>query len=152
MINQIKNSICMPIPKCGTQSLATTLKRLGGHDIPNVHTLRDIKDQETYNFIFTFVRHPVERLISGYYNSKKYGNKRSLLDHLKFLNDVDFENYELCYASMGPGIPDYNSTDSYIITHHIPQSVYLDTRPDNLFIGYFSNIQEDWKYIAKKLL
>ncbi|MBA6412293.1 sulfotransferase family 2 domain-containing protein [Parahaliea sp. F7430] len=96
---------------------------------------------------FSFIRNPVDRLVSGYTYLRNGGNKQA--------DDMLVANYLRKYKNFESFV-EQEILSGFMTNHHIfrPQSWYLcdwsgDIKVD--FLGSYENIDEDFKFVADKL-
>ena len=106
--------------------------------------VENITDEEIKNdyFIFTFVRNPFERLISGWNAFVSRGK-------------VD-NNFEKFIKHRGTGGYWLYKDGSVSNDHWLPQSKYVEFDNDGSerfvnFVGKFENLEEDWKIVSEKI-
>ena len=108
----------------------------------NNEWLENITDEEIKSdyFVFTFVRNPFERLISGW-NAYVSSGK------------VD-RNFEKFIKHRGTGGYWLYSDGSISNDHWFPQSKYVEFDDGERFcnfVGKFENLEEDWKLLSTKI-
>jgi len=140
--------IFVHIPKTAGLSLALTLF---GEEVGHfpVWVYRAILGDE-YNdyFSFSFVRHPVDRLISAYYFLKQGGMKEHKTDRMFKEKVVDkystFESFVLEYL---------NEKTIYSYIHLFPQSYFLTYKGEIIvsFLGRVENMKESIKALEERL-
>lgn len=160
-VNHIYKYVYIPMGKIASTSVISALsdgelphgkaKNTGKSSTGLLKIRRPKKLSHYYKdyFIFAFVRHPFDRLVSLYHNllrnakrqdyfRKKYGlaKKLSFSDYLlKILSSkhIDY-HYELQYV------------------HLVDSLVDLSNQPEVVnFIGYFENLEEDFNKIIQKI-
>ena len=126
LINETQGWGFIHIPKTGGTSITHILesqpgtKKVTGHD-----TIRRFENSKNL-FIFTFVRNPYTRLVSGYFHGlRKKEHNYSLSEYFKKSNNKDL--------------------------HMLPQMVYVDDKSKFSYIGKYENFEKDLKFIFKKL-
>ena len=141
--------IFIRIPKCGTQSIATSLFGNLGYGHKTLMDYQLIFDPKTFDqyFKFAFVRNPLDRLASAFFFLKKDGfSKRDKAFNQEYLTRYkDFDDF-VENGLRTPGILGY--------IHFIPQYKYVCDRNGKIatnFIGKLENVEQDFKYICSQL-
>jgi len=151
MFSESKNGIlCMHLPKVASQSFKQALSVINFEYSNEFHFIRELdpKKLDNYNFIFSFVRDPLDRLISSWRQSNFWKNFDQYID---FLNTIDFSDYNLiqdAYKKIRQNI------ENYVIVHSIPQSFYFEINKkiyNKIFIGKFENLQSDYFEISERI-
>ncbi len=122
------------IPKSASNSIRRALNS-GGIGTP------------CYNpFVFSFVRHPLARLISAYVEKVQTGKTKILMPkhtdalptNISLPNFVDFlVNFE-------------DNNKELLNDHFCPQSWILNNVPKLDFVGCVENMEEDWKVLQER--
>ena len=144
-----KKAIFIHVPKCAGVSINKTLfgNLGGGHctleDYSKIFEPKCIRDY----FKFTFVRNPWDRLVSAYFFLKKggFGEKDKQWFDENLSSFDDFDDF----------VKNWVNTENIWKWHHFrPQHHYIldkRRRVELDFLGYFENINEDFKIIMNKV-
>lgn len=131
LINHSEKWAFLHIPKTGGNSLSQILLTIEGTEYITTHNdLSAFGDIEDY-FIFTFVRNPYDRIISGWNYCNKY--------------NIPFDNYLNINFNA-------NSYDYWHV--FMPQSRHIINNNGKIninFIGKFENIENDLIIVLNKL-
>lgn len=161
MICSKEKYIYTHVPKCAGNSIKDFLN-IDGHSHRPLS--KEIGQHHDY-FSFSFVRNPWDRLVSAYNYLKKGGinytskNKQNKSNKFyKFMCELD--------GLVAQEINKYNDFEDFLYgdffkkqsslyfskkmcLHFLPQTFFIDTDID--FIGKVESINEDMKYVAKKI-
>lgn len=121
------------------------------HHHATQHLKSDIENREDY-FVFTFVRNPMERLVSCYQNKIIDDPKKD--NAIRFFTDVYFWGYLGKSTSFDDFIRRINKIPNHLLEGHIgmQSDIVFDQNGNSRanFIGKYENITEDFAIIQNK--
>jgi len=170
MINDKYRFIFMHVPKVAGTSMEDALLNVEGTERPSWYHLRreriiarKLRDNLDYHF-FMFVRNPWDRVVSTYRHSMRNRINRHKIDKPKPLPDrvrfVSFREYVIAlHRKFFLGKPaecltefDHHHTRRQTIYVPNPDKKYFRVRlkgeVENIFIGRFEQLNEDFNYIT----
>lgn len=144
-----RKAIFIHIPKCAGISINKALfgNLAGGHKgLDDYILVFGAKDFTRY-FKFTFVRNPWDRLVSAYFFLKNGGLNRwdKQFFEVELAHYQDFGEFVRCWL---------NEKNIYKFHHFKPQISFLTDKYNKVsidYVGYFENIDADFKYIARRI-
>ncbi len=144
-----RRAIFVHIPKCAGVSINQTIfgGLAGGHTTFEEYlSIFEPRCVNSY-FKFTIVRNPWDRLVSAYFFLKKGGLSQE---------DRDWFNEELnSFADFDDFVKKWVNKQNIWKWHHFrPQYHYMLDKKGRIpldFIGYFENLDQDFKYITNKI-
>jgi len=142
--------IFVHVPKAAGISVAASLfgNLGGGHTSLGIYQLVFTKQEYDSFFKFTFVRNPWDRIFSAFHFLKKGG----------------FNQYDRRWAT--EHLADYSTFDEFVkkwvtrknvlkYVHFVPQFRFVclpeQAGPGVDFLGYFENLNEDFRYVQNRL-
>lgn len=132
-----------PVFKCATRTILKTFRTIG-HNFPN-EKLREVNFAD-YDFCFSFVRNPYERLVSCYFQKiiEQEANKSQLRSSLRWELNYQKPNFNTFIKKI---TSDKNiNEDPHWAPYH--NSIPLDGLD---FIGKTENLQQDYDFICDKI-
>lgn len=142
------NARYIHIAKCGSTAIRTALLRSDGIEPKNgyeaqVHPhFRDIPDGFKPGFLFTFVRHPIARLVSSWQEKLKTGRIAEFHKNCPLTKDATFN--EWCEWIVSHPVP--NQVDQHWKPMHFTLEYPPRKGPIN-FIGRLENVCQDWRIV-----
>ena len=148
MEDESKKWLFAHVPKCAGNSFNPNPYPYfyHGHDT-NTKDFKFLKDinHHDYDFIFTFVRNPWDRLVSSFHYLKQGGNCKN--------DALDFEKYLSKYKSFRDLVLNWDDS-LFNQIHFRPQHEWICDHDGGLiphFIGRLETIQKDWDFICNKM-
>lgn len=135
-----KKIIFINIPKCASKSIKKSLYKYN----PQHKNINTLSQTELSYFIFTFIRDPIQRFLSGYITILfKYDNVSDLCKSLSFWKISDkkerFNDFCKCVQEHG-----------FFDCHIAPYSYFLDDFSKIDYIGCLETYNNDINYIYNK--
>ena len=120
------------VPKCGSNSIRRAINQ--SQNMKRVPV----------NFVFTFVRHPLARLISAYTEKIQTGKTDIIMPKWKHVLKTD-----MSIDAFVDFLVNFDQDRQLMNDHFCPQSWLIrDIHVD--FVGCLENITEDWKVLMDK--
>ena len=140
------------MPKVASSSIKENFRNLVNEELNLKKRVKSINVKNNY-FKFTFVRNPWDRIASCHRqkieNSWKYAYKRADSSSKKLKSKgLNFKNNELTLNEFLILLEKGNNR--FYNIHWAPQTSIVDMDKMD-FIGRFENLEEDWKYVCKKI-
>jgi len=120
------------VPKVASTSLLISFRKK--------HEVKEVKEYDSSDFKFTFVRNPFDRLASCYRHVIQKGALKNIQDDPKLHREMSFEKFIDVISEI-----ELENMD----IHFRPQYTFIPEKPD--YVGKFENIQEDFKHICEKI-
>lgn len=151
-ISKTKKFAWFRMPKVASSSIKENFRNSVNEDLNLKKRVKSINVENNY-FKFTFVRNPWDRIASCYRNkienSWKYAHKRVNSSSKKLKSKgLNFENNELTLNEFLILLEKGNNR--FYNIHWAPQTSIVNMDKMD-FIGRFENLEEDWKYVCKKI-
>jgi hypothetical protein len=140
-MNPPTNHFFIQIPRTASASINFILNQEGGHR--TAYDMRKKWGKEVWNdlFTFAFVRHPIDRFLSGYYHLKWHKKCHIEGEEYKNMNVNEYLKHGL-----EPALKDNHQMFR-------PQVDYVCDKDDVIvnFLGRYESLEEHWARLAPRL-
>ena len=169
----LNNPAYIRLNKTGSSSISTTLPNSVSEVMP-IDTHKIMVDNGSYDYFFTFVRNPYDRIVSAFHSLVKDTNNKPMHAGLRINEKTSFKDFILTikdyreswryhrkteldirwFSGLTEVSNNYSFQMFWLLSHTEPmtQSIeFIKPISDLDFIGKFENLSEDYTKIKKTL-